>query len=41
MSCIRDPNGKPYADQIAALTARSVAFKVCNNTLKARNLTAA
>ena len=36
----RDVNGKPYADQIAALTARGVAFKVCNNTLKARNLTA-
>ena len=37
----RDPSGKPYADQVAALAARGVAFKVCNNTLKARNLTAA
>jgi hypothetical protein len=37
----RDPNGKPYADQLAALTERGVAFKVCNNTLRARNLTAA
>ncbi|MEO8507777.1 MAG: DsrE family protein [Betaproteobacteria bacterium] len=36
----RDPGGKPYADQLAALAARGVAFKVCNNTLKARNLTA-
>ena len=35
----RDANGKLYADQIAALTDRGVAFKVCNNTLKARNLT--
>src|SRR5664279_68349 len=33
----RDPNGKPYADQLAALTDRGVAFKVCNNTLRARN----
>jgi len=37
----RDPSGKPYADQLAALADRGVAFKVCNNTLKARNLTAA
>jgi len=36
----RDANGKLYADQIAPLTDRGVAFKVCNNTLKARNLTA-
>ena len=35
-----DANGKPYAEQMAALAARGVAFKVCNNTLKARNLTA-
>jgi len=35
-----DANGKPYAAQMAALAARGVAFKVCNNTLKARNLTA-
>ena len=37
----RDPSGKPYANQLAALAARGVAFKVCNNTLKARNLTTA
>jgi len=36
----RDANGKLYADQLAALADRGVAFKVCNNTLKARNLTA-
>jgi intracellular sulfur oxidation DsrE/DsrF family protein len=36
----RDTSGKPYADQVAALAARGVAFKACNNTLKARNLTA-
>jgi intracellular sulfur oxidation DsrE/DsrF family protein len=29
------------ADQLAAMTARGVAFEVCNNTFKARNLTAA
>ena len=37
----RDANGKLYTEQLAALAARGVAFKVCNNTLKARNLTAA
>lgn len=36
-----DPNGKEYADQLSALAGRGVAFKVCNNTLKARNLTTA
>jgi hypothetical protein len=36
----KDPNGKPYAEQMAVLAARGVAFKVCNNTLRARNLTA-
>ncbi|HUL67467.1 MAG TPA: DsrE family protein [Burkholderiaceae bacterium] len=36
-----DSGGTPYADQMAALAARGVDFKVCNNTLKARNLTAA
>lgn len=35
-----DANGKPYADQMAALAARGVEFKVCNNTLRARKLTA-
>ena len=36
----KDPDGKPYADAMNALAARGVAFKACNNTLKARNLTA-
>jgi uncharacterized protein len=36
----KDANGKPYADQMAALAARGVEFKVCNNTLRARRLTA-
>lgn len=36
----RDANGKLYAEQLAALSDRGVAFKVCNNTLRARNLTA-
>jgi intracellular sulfur oxidation DsrE/DsrF family protein len=36
-----DSSGKPYADQLAVLADRGVAFKVCNNTLKARNLTSA
>lgn len=36
----KNPAGKPYADQLKALVAKGVAFKVCNNTLKARNLTA-
>jgi intracellular sulfur oxidation DsrE/DsrF family protein len=35
----KDAHGKPYADQIAALAARGVEFKVCNNTLRARKLT--
>ena len=35
----RDANGRPYAEQMAALAMRGVAFKVCNNTLKARNAT--
>ncbi len=36
----RDASGKLYAEQMAALTDRGVTFKVCNNTLRARNLTA-
>jgi len=36
-----DANGKLYAEQMTTLAARGVEFKVCNNTLKARNLTAA
>jgi len=34
-----DAAGKPYADQLQALADRGVAFRVCGNTLKARNLT--
>ena len=37
----KDPNGKPYEAQLVALADRGVAFKVCNNTLKARSLTPA
>ena len=36
----RDAAGKPYAEQLQSLAGKGVAFKVCNNTLKARNLTA-
>lgn len=36
-----DANGNAYAEQMTRLAARGVEFKVCNNTLKARNLTAA
>ena len=36
----RDPNGKPYAEQINRLADRGVVFKACNNWLKSRNLTA-
>jgi intracellular sulfur oxidation DsrE/DsrF family protein len=36
----RDSNDKLYAEQMATLTDRGVTFKVCNNTLRARNLTA-
>lgn len=36
----KDAAGKPYADQVQALSDKGVVFKVCNNTLKARNLTA-
>ena len=36
----RDANGKPYAEQLQRLTERGVAFKVCNNWLRSRNLTA-
>ncbi len=36
----RDGAGKPYADQLHALAVKGVVFKVCNNTLKARGLTA-
>jgi len=35
-----DANGKLYEEQLAALAARGVAFKVCGNTLRARSLTA-
>jgi intracellular sulfur oxidation DsrE/DsrF family protein len=36
----KDPKGVAYEPQLAALKARGVEFKVCNNTLKARNVTA-
>jgi intracellular sulfur oxidation DsrE/DsrF family protein len=36
----KDATGKPYADQVQALANKGVMFRVCNNTLKARNLTA-
>lgn len=35
-----DAEGKPYAAQVNRLVDLGVAFKVCNNTLKARNATA-
>ena len=35
-----DAAGKPYAEQLQALAGKGVVFKACNNTLKARNLTA-
>jgi intracellular sulfur oxidation DsrE/DsrF family protein len=35
-----DSDGKPYAIQVNRLLDRGVAFKVCNNTLSARNATA-
>ena len=35
-----DSAGKPYAEQVKSLADKGVLFKVCNNTLKARNLTA-
>jgi intracellular sulfur oxidation DsrE/DsrF family protein len=35
-----DAAGKPYADQVKVLADKGVAFKVCNNTLKTRGLTA-
>jgi intracellular sulfur oxidation DsrE/DsrF family protein len=35
----RDPDGKPYAEQINRLADRGVVFKACNNWLKSRNLT--
>ncbi len=36
----KDPKGASYEPQLAALTTKGVEFKVCNNTLKARNVTA-
>jgi intracellular sulfur oxidation DsrE/DsrF family protein len=35
-----DAEGKPYAVQVNRLLDLGVSFKVCNNTLKARNATA-
>jgi intracellular sulfur oxidation DsrE/DsrF family protein len=34
----KDPEGAAYTPQLQALAAQGVAFKVCNNTLRARNL---
>jgi uncharacterized protein len=36
----KDPKGAPYEPQLAALKAKGVEFNVCNNTLRARNLSA-
>lgn len=36
----KDPKGVPYEPQLAVLKAKGVEFKVCNNTLRARSLTA-
>lgn len=36
----KDTAGKPFVDQVQVLASKGVMFKVCNNTLKARNLTA-
>lgn len=36
----QDSNGNPYAVSMETLAAEGVDFKVCNNTLKSRNLTA-
>lgn len=35
-----DPNGNPYEIGVQALTDKGVSFRVCNNTLKSRNLDA-
>lgn len=36
-----DANGNPYSVTMETLASQGVDFKVCNNTLKSRNLTAA
>lgn len=36
----QDATGNPYAVSMETLAAEGVEFKVCNNTLKSRNLTA-
>ena len=36
----QDSNGNPYAVTMETLAAEGIDFKVCNNTLKSRNLTA-
>lgn len=36
----KDSRGDPWAIRVQALSERGVSFKVCNNTLKSRNLTA-
>lgn len=37
----KDARGDPWAIKVQALAAQGVDFKVCNNTLKSRNLDAA
>lgn len=37
----KDPNGNPYNVTMETLAQQGVDFKVCNNTLKSRHLTAA
>lgn len=34
----KDARGDPWATKVEALAAQGVVFKVCNNTLKSRNL---
>lgn len=34
----KDARGDPWAIKVGALAAQGVSFKVCNNTLKSRNL---
>jgi uncharacterized protein len=34
----KERNGRPFADQVAALAAQGVEFRVCNNTLQGREI---
>lgn len=40
LSGAADKNGNPYEPTVQALKARGVDFRVCNNTLKSRNIDA-